>query len=220
MSNRNYLIGVMFSSLTLLVLVGCASPTPTSLPPAPTAVLPTAVPPTAVPPTAVPPTKAPTAVASTAVPPTVAPTKAAASSSAASSSAASSAASEAPQPNCGKADCAKPGPAITQNLKGDAVAGLKVFTDNCEKCHGKLGATGIDNPGSTDGTVPDLNPIDPGFSTKDAKAFAAQLDAFIEHGSTPDGPSPKNVMDSWGDSNKLTPQQIADVIAYVMSLNK
>jgi mono/diheme cytochrome c family protein len=104
--------------------------------------------------------------------------------------------------------------------KGDATAGQKVFADNCEKCHGKQGAAGIDNPGSTDGTVPNLNPIDPAFSTKDPTAFAAQIDAFIEHGSTPDGPSPKNVMDSWGDSGKLTPQQIADVIAYVMSLNK
>jgi len=26
-------------------------------------------------------------------------------------------------------------------------------------------------------------------------------------------------MDSWGDSKKLTPQQIADVIAYIISLN-
>ena len=192
MSYLKYLIAALFIGLALLTLAGCASPAPTPLPPAPTAVPATAVP----------------------------PTKAAASSSAVSSSAASSAASEAPQPNCGKADCVKSGPAITQNLKGDTAAGLKVFTDNCEKCHGKLGAKGIDNPGSSDGTVPNLNPIDPGFSTKDAKAFAAQLDAFIEHGSTPDGPSPKNVMDSWGDSNKLTPQQIADVITYVMSLNK
>jgi mono/diheme cytochrome c family protein len=207
MSYLKYLIAALIIGLALLTLAGCASPTPTPLPPAPTSV----------PPTAVPPTKAPAVVPTTA--PTVAPTKAAASSSAASSSAASSEAS-APQPNCGKADCTKSGAAITQNLKGDVTAGLKVFTDNCEKCHGKQGATGIDNPGSTDGTVPNLNPIDPGFSTKDAKAFAAQLDAFIEHGSTPDGPSPKNVMDSWGDSNKLTPQQIADVIAYVMSLNK
>jgi mono/diheme cytochrome c family protein len=194
MLNRQYLIGALFIGLAVWTLAGCSSPAPTPLPPAPTAMPPAAVP-----------TKAPVASAS---------------SSAASSSAASSAASEAPQPNCGKADCVKPGAAITQNLKGDATAGLKVFTDNCEKCHGKLGAKGIDNPGSTDGTVPNLNPIDPGFSIKDAKAFTAQLDAFIEHGSTPDGPSPKNVMDSWGDSSKLTPQQIADVIAYVMSLNK
>ncbi len=95
-----------------------------------------------------------------------------------------------------------------------------MFADNCEKCHGKEGAKGIDNPGSTDGTVPTLNPIDPGFSTKDPTAFAAQIDAFVEHGSIPDGSNPKNVMDAWGDKGKLTPQQIADVIAYVMNLNK
>lgn len=190
MSHRKNLIVMFVFALALLALAGCASPTPA--------------------PTPVPPTVAPAA-------PTSAPaTKA----SSAPTAAATSEASGPPQPNCGKSDCTKPGPAIAQNLKGDATAGLKVFTDNCEKCHGKQGATGIDNPGSTDGTVPNLNPIDPGFSTKDPKSFAAQLDAFIEHGSTPDGPSPKNVMDSWGDSGKLTPQQIADVIAYVMSLNK
>ena len=160
------------------------------------------------------PTSAPTATA--APKPTAAPTT----SSSAPAAAATTEASKPPEPNCGKSDCTKPGPAIAQNLKGDATAGQKVFTDSCEKCHGKQGATGIDNPGSTDGTVPNLNPIDSAFSTKDAKAFAAQMDAFLEHGSTPDGPSPKNVMDSWGDSGKLTPQQIADVIAYVISLNK
>jgi len=162
------------------------------------------------------PTAAPTPVPPTAAPaaPTAAQVKPAA------PPAATGEASGPPEPNCGKSDCTQPGPAITQNLKGDVTAGQKVFTDNCEKCHGKEGATGIDNPGSTDGTVPNLNPIDSAFSSKDPKAFAAQIDAFIEHGSTPDGPSPKNVMDSWGDSGKLTPQQIADVIAYVMSLNK
>ncbi len=170
-------------------------------------------------------TKAPTAaptVAPTAVPATKAPVATAAptTSSSAPTVAPTTEASEPPQPNCGKSDCTKPGPAIAQNLKGDATAGAKVFVDNCEKCHGKDGAKGIDNPGSTDGTVPVLNPIDEAFSTKDAKAFAAQIDAFVEHGSTPEGSSPKNVMDAWGDSGKLTPQQIADVIAYVISLNK
>ncbi len=154
------------------------------------------------------------------VAPTSAPKAAAPTTAPAASSATASAPSEPPKPNCGKPDCTKSGPAIAQNLKGDTTAGQKVFTDNCEKCHGKLGAVGIDNPGSTDGTVPNLNPIDVAFSTKDPKAFAAQLDAFVEHGSTPDGPNPKNVMDAWGDSGKLTPQQIADVLAYVMSLNK
>ena len=45
------------------------------------------------------------------------------------------------------------------------------------------------------------------------------LDLFLEHGSTPEGPNPKETMPAWGDTKKLTPQQIADVIAYVMSLN-
>ena len=123
-------------------------------------------------------------------------------------------------PNCSSGKCDQPGPVITQNLKGDPSAGAKVFVDNCEKCHGKQGVGGVDNPGSTDGTVPPLNPIDPAFSVKDRTKFAAQIDAFVEHGSTPDGPNPKNVMDAWGDKGKLTPQQMADVIAYVMSLNK
>jgi mono/diheme cytochrome c family protein len=148
--------------------------------------------------------------------PTASPTT----SSSAPAATATTEASTPPQPNCDKPDCTKAGPAIAQNLKGDVTAGQKVFAQNCEKCHGPQGTAGIDNPGSTDGTVPDLNPIDPAFSAKDPAAFAAQIDAFVEHGSKPDGPNPKNVMDSWGDSGKLTPQQIADVIAYVMSLNK
>jgi mono/diheme cytochrome c family protein len=154
------------------------------------------------------------------VAPTSVPKPAAPATSSSAPTTAATTADQPPQANCGKPDCTKSGPAITQNLKGDVTAGQKVFVDNCEKCHGKQGTTGIDNPGSKDGTVPNLNPIDSAFSLKDAKAFAAQIDAFVEHGSTPDGPSPKNVMDSWGDSGKLTPQQIADVIAYVISLNK
>jgi mono/diheme cytochrome c family protein len=160
------------------------------------------------------PTKAPTdASTATAVPATATPGPQP-------TAAATSAASQPPEPSCGKPDCTKPGPAITQNLKGDVAAGQRAFADNCAKCHGDQGKAGIDNPGSTDGTVPDLNPIDPAFSTKDPTAFAAQIDAFMEHGSMPDGTSPKNVMDAWGDAGKLTPQHIADVIAYVISLNK
>ena len=113
-----------------------------------------------------------------------------------------------------------PGPAITQNLAGDVTAGEKVFVDNCQKCHGEKGAKGIDNPGSTDGTVPNLNPIDETIKNDDPKVFATNVDLFVEHGSTPEGDNPKNVMDAWGDKGKLTPQQIADVIAYIISLNK
>ncbi len=123
------------------------------------------------------------------------------------------------KPNCSGGTCDQPGPAITQNLKGDPAAGAKVFADNCEKCHGNQGKGGVENPGSNDGTMPSLNPVDEDMGRGNPQLFATTLDLFIEHGSTPDGPNPKNVMDSWGDSGKLTPQQIADVISYIVSLN-
>ncbi len=110
------------------------------------------------------------------------------------------------------------GPAI--GLTGDATAGAKVFVDSCKECHGDQGKVGEANPGSKDGTVPNLNPIDPGLVSSDPKVFATNIDLFIEHGSTPEGDNPKEVMTAFGDQGKLTPQQIADVIAYIISLNK
>jgi mono/diheme cytochrome c family protein len=109
------------------------------------------------------------------------------------------------------------GPAAA--LAGSAAAGAQVFTTNCEKCHGPNGQGGVPNPGSTDGTIPPLNPIDPTLTNKDAQVYGYNLDLFLEHGSTPAGPSPKEKMPAWGDEKKLTPQQIADAIAYLISLN-
>lgn len=111
-----------------------------------------------------------------------------------------------------------PGAAV--NLVGDATSGAQIFATNCQKCHGEQGKGGVDNPGSTDGTVPPLNPIDDTLVSQDFKTFATNIDLFIEHGSTPEGDNPKFVMDAWGDSGKLTPQQIADVIRYLVELNK
>ena len=111
-----------------------------------------------------------------------------------------------------------PGPAV--NLQGDVQAGAQVYVDNCLKCHGDQGQGGIDNPGSDDGTIPELNPIDETLIDPDLKVFAINLDFFLEHGSTPAGDNPKQVMPAWGDEGKLTPQQIADVIAYVIILNQ
>jgi mono/diheme cytochrome c family protein len=110
-----------------------------------------------------------------------------------------------------------PGPALA--LTGDVTAGEKVYTDNCQKCHGEKGVGGIANPGSDDGTIPPLNPIDETMVSTDTKVFATNIDLFIEHGSKPEGDNPKEVMAAWGDQGKLTPQQIADVTAYVISLN-
>ena len=111
-----------------------------------------------------------------------------------------------------------PGPAL--GLTGDATAGKAVFVASCVKCHAAEGKGGVANPGSNDGTVPPLNPIDSTLASSDTKTFAYNLDLFIEHGSTPSGASPILTMPNWGDSGKLQPQQIADVIAYVISLNK
>ena len=122
-----------------------------------------------------------------------------------------------------KAEVARPsnagGPGAALGLTGDPTAGEKVFVDSCQKCHGEKGIGGVDNPGSDDGTIPPLNPIDETMVDKDAKVFATNIDLFIEHGSTPEGDNPKEKMAAWGDDKKLTPQQIADVIAYIISLN-
>ncbi len=110
-----------------------------------------------------------------------------------------------------------PGPALS--LTGSASAGQQLFAANCAVCHGAEGKGGNPNPGSTDGTIPPLNPIDPLLKNPDPKVFAYNIDLFIEHGSTPDGPGPTFSMPAWGDKKLLTPQQIADAIAYVISLN-
>jgi mono/diheme cytochrome c family protein len=115
---------------------------------------------------------------------------------------------------------AVPLPGLAVNLTGDPVAGLTVFTAQCVQCHGVAGAKGVENPGSTDGTVPVLNPIDPTIKNTDPKTFALNLDIYLQNGSTPGGPSPKLKMTDFGLTNFLTQQQIADVIAYVISLNK
>ncbi len=111
-----------------------------------------------------------------------------------------------------------PGPAAS--LTGDVSAGQQIFTANCGICHGTEGKGGNPNPGSTDGTIPPVNPIDPTLKSSDYATFAGNLDLFLEHGSTPEGTSPTFSMPAWGDKKLLTPQQIADAIAYVISLNK
>jgi mono/diheme cytochrome c family protein len=112
------------------------------------------------------------------------------------------------------------GPGLAIKLTGNSTAGQAVFVANCKKCHGEEGKGGVSNPGSTDGTVPPLNPIDDTLKSSDPVVYATNLDLFIEHGSTPGGDNPQQKMPAWGDEKKLTDQQIANVIAYVISLNK
>ena len=111
------------------------------------------------------------------------------------------------------------GPGAAVKLVGDPKSGEKIYVDNCQKCHGDQGQGGIKNPGSDDGTIPEVNPIDETLVDNDAMVYACNLDVFVEHGSVPSGPSPVQTMPAWGDEHKLTSQQIADVVSYVINLN-
>ena len=111
-----------------------------------------------------------------------------------------------------------PGDAV--NLTGDPGLGAVLYKTNCASCHGEAGKGGVPNPGSTDETVPPLNPIDPLLKDPDYKIYAGNIDLFIQHGSAPEGPSPFRNMPGWGDENALTQQQIADLISYLIGLNK
>lgn len=124
----------------------------------------------------------------------------------------------------GQEEVARPsnpgGPGKAIELMGDPKKGAELFRANCLRCHNAEGKGGIANPGSEDGTVPALNPIDPTLYSKDAKEFAQNIDLFIEHGSTPAGKNPPLQMPAFGAQRMLTRQQIADAIAYVIGLNK
>lgn len=110
-----------------------------------------------------------------------------------------------------------PGPAV--DLVGNADAGKLLFEQNCVVCHGAEGVGGIPNPGSIEGTVPSLNPVNEMLKDANYKTFATNLDLFLEHGSTPKGNNPVFAMPAWGSSGTLSQQQIADAIAYIISLN-
>jgi mono/diheme cytochrome c family protein len=110
-----------------------------------------------------------------------------------------------------------PGEAVT--LNGDATAGKATFATNCVACHGAEGKGGIANPGSKAGFVPALNPAPSNLKDANAKTFAENIALFVQHGSTPAGTNAVFQMPAWGDTGALTQQQIADVIAYIISLN-
>ena len=90
------------------------------------------------------------------------------------------------------------------NLSGDAAAGQQIFADNCAGCHGDQGTGG--------GGPPALNPARATLKGSDATVFNQNLVDIITHGI--------RRMPAWGDSGMMTAQQIADVAAYIMSLNK
>jgi mono/diheme cytochrome c family protein len=106
------------------------------------------------------------------------------------------------------------------SLSPDLTRGAQIYTASCVGCHGAKGEGNVANPGSKDGTVPPLSPIDPEIASPDIKAFTKNIDIYIEHGSKPEGLKPSLNMPAFGDEKKLTAQQIADVIGYTISLGR
>ena len=111
----------------------------------------------------------------------------------------------------------RPGQAAT--LIGNPDFGGLLFENYCRSCHGAEGKDNVPNPGSADGKVPPLNPIDPNLSNRDPAVFAANIDRFIQHGSIPEGAHPAIHMPPFGSKESLTQAQIANVEAYILYLN-
>lgn len=198
--------------LTLFAVAGCSSPSPASVPTVPPPTLAQSQPTATLPSTGGASTSASSSAAATV---TMAPMPAGTPNPAGqATSTVASAMGDHLQPS----NPGGPGPAV--GLTGNAANGEKLYAQYCAACHGPQGKGGVPNPGSAEGMIPSLNPIDDAMKSDDPKTFATTLDLFIEHGSTPEGPSPVQKMPAWGDPKLLTPQQIADVIAYIVSLNK
>jgi ubiquinol-cytochrome c reductase cytochrome b subunit len=102
---------------------------------------------------------------------------------------------------------------------GSTENGADLFREQCISCHGPHGKGGVKNPGSDDGTVPPLSPIDRALYNTDPKVFAQTIDKIIQHGSMPSGPHPALHMPAWGDTRSLTQQEIANLEAYIMAQN-
>lgn len=102
---------------------------------------------------------------------------------------------------------------------GNARHGSRIFVDTCSGCHGPEGRGGVPNPGSADGTVPALDPIDRELFDRDPGIFVSKIDPYLQHGSRPEGPKPARSMPGFGDSFALTQAQISHLEAYVLDLN-
>lgn len=113
----------------------------------------------------------------------------------------------------------KTGEALAPRLIGNPGHGGLLFAQSCLSCHGIQGQGGVPNPGSDDGTVPPLNPIDRELVDPDPDTFVSKIDPFPQHGSTPAGPKPALAMPAFGDSGTLTQEQISHLEAFILELN-
>lgn len=119
-----------------------------------------------------------------------------------------------------------PGASVASRQVGGAEHGSTLFVLYCAECHGEKGVKGVKNPGSADGEVPPLNPIDPALKGQTAQEFVSGLDGYLQNGSVPGPPDssptavPRLKMPSFGNTYALTQPQIADLEAYLMRLNR
>ena len=109
--------------------------------------------------------------------------------------------------------------ATVVKMIGDPRHGAVLFDLDCAKCHGKAGEGHVPNPGSQAGVVSPLAPIARGLFSDDPLVFAENIDRIIQHGVTPPGPAPALTMPAFGDTRALTLPEIANIEAYVLSLN-
>lgn len=124
----------------------------------------------------------------------------------------------------GGATIPSPGPDVgpaarAASMIGNVKHGGDLFARVCQSCHGEEGKGGVPNPGSAKGAVPALNPIDSMLVDPDPQVFAENIDRFIQHGSRPAGPAPSITMLPFGDGDTLTQEEIANIEAYILSLN-
>ena len=110
-------------------------------------------------------------------------------------------------------------PGAAAEMIGNPAHGAVIYQQKCESCHGFKGQGGIPNPGSNYGKIPPLNPVTKDLFSKDPLAFVRNIDIVIQNGATPKGPHPFKNMPAYGKTNTMTQQEIAEVEAYIMSLN-
>lgn len=111
------------------------------------------------------------------------------------------------------------GPGAAAFIIGNAARGGELFAQDCSGCHGPRGTRGVVNPGSEDGTVPTLDPIDRQIFDARAEAFAERIDQVLQHGSVPRGAHPIFRMPAFGDSRSLTQPALANLEAYIEAIN-
>lgn len=102
------------------------------------------------------------------------------------------------------------------NMIGSVSGGRALYDEFCIQCHGPQGNTHVSGFKPVAG-VPPLRPMKKALYSKDPELFVRHIDMFIQHGTV----NPENGPDmpAFGDTEALTQPEIADIEAYVLSLN-